>query len=70
MPASAGSPSLALSEADRRLLQLVAQGLLNKEIATALGMAEKTVRNQLTRVFARLGVATRTEAALWFERQR
>jgi DNA-binding NarL/FixJ family response regulator len=52
------------------LLELVASGLLNKEIAAALGLAEKTVRNQLTRVFEKLGVATRTEAALWFEKRR
>ena len=67
---TAADPSSALDEADRKLLELSAQGLLNKEIAAALGMAEKTVRNRLTRVYARLGVTTRTEAALWFERQR
>ena len=60
----------ALSGTERRLVELVAQGLLNKEIAATMGLAEKTVRNQLTRVFAKLGVATRTEAALWSERQR
>ncbi len=64
------APMPALSGAERRLVELVAQGLLNKEIAAATGLAEKTVRNQLTRVFAKLGVTTRTEAALWSERQR
>ena len=59
-----------LTENERRLLELVTSGLLNKEIAATLGLAEKTVRNQLTRVFEKLGVATRTEAALWFERSR
>ena len=33
-------------------------------------VAEKKVRNRLTRVYARLGVTTRMEAALWFERHR
>ena len=59
-----------LNENEWRLLEVVSSGLLNKEVAAKLGLAEKTVRNQLTRVFDKLGVATRTETALWFERKR
>lgn len=65
-----GKPAGVLSETDYRLLELVTQGRLNKEIATTLGVAEKTVRNQMTRVFEKLGVTTRTEAALWFARRK
>lgn len=63
-----GKTPMNLTQSEGRLLELVAQGLLNKEIATTLGVAEKTVRNQLTRVFDKLGVTTRTEAAAWFVR--
>lgn len=62
------STEARLTEGELKLLDRVAQGLLNKEIAEALGVAEKTVRNQLTRVFEKLGVSTRTEAALWYQR--
>ena len=64
------SEAARLTEGELKLLHGVAQGLLNKEIAEALGVAEKTVRNQLTRVFEKLGVTTRTEAALWYEQHR
>ena len=43
---------------------------MNKEIAAEMGLAEKTIRNQLTRLFAKLGVGSRTEAALLYERLR
>ena len=36
----------------------------NKQIARDLGVTDKTVRNQLTRIFAKLGVSTRQEAIL------
>ena len=52
------------SASDTRLLGLLAQGLTNKEIASELGLAEKTVRNRLSIMYKRLGVGNRTEAAL------
>lgn len=60
----------SLSDSELRLLEHVTQGRLNKEIAATMGVAEKTVRNQLTVVYEKLGVTTRTEAALWFEQRR
>lgn len=53
-----------LSERDRRLLAMLAEGLTNKEIAERSYVAEKTVRNHLTGLFAKLGVRTRTQAAV------
>ena len=50
------------------MLVLVAQGLPNKSIARRLGITEKTVKAHLTSVFATLGVADRTSAALWAQR--
>jgi hypothetical protein len=43
---------------------LVAQGKSNKEIAAVLGLSVKTVASHLSRLFARLGVTNRTQAAM------
>jgi DNA-binding NarL/FixJ family response regulator len=50
-------------------LVLLAEGLPNKVIAQRLGIAEKTVKAHVTRVFRALGVTDRTQAALWVERR-
>jgi DNA-binding NarL/FixJ family response regulator len=65
---SATAPSGALTEREREVLQLVASGLANKQIARRLGISEKTVKGHLTQVFQTLGVTDRTQAALWAER--
>jgi DNA-binding NarL/FixJ family response regulator len=57
-----------LSEREKEVLVLVAEGLANKQIARALGIAERTVKAHLTNIFATLGVADRTSAALWAHR--
>jgi DNA-binding NarL/FixJ family response regulator len=54
-----------LTPVELRLLQLVASGLSNKEIATRLCFAESTVKNRLSVVFQKLGVADRTQAAIY-----
>jgi DNA-binding NarL/FixJ family response regulator len=54
-----------LSPREREVLLLVAQGLATKQIARRLGIAERTVKAHLTRVFQVIGVADRTGAALW-----
>ena len=61
-------PSSTLTDREREVLILLAQGLANKQIARRLGIAEKTVKAHLTNVFQRIGVADRTQAALWAER--
>ena len=52
----------------RRVLAEVAQGKTDKEVAVALGLSTKTARNYLDRIFTKLNVHTRTEAALIFAR--
>lgn len=59
-----------LSDKERRILEGIIQGQLNKEIASMLGLSEKTVRNQLTTIYEKLEVKTRAEAAIWYERLR
>lgn len=54
-----------LSGREREVLALVVAGLANKQIARKLGIAERTVKAHLTAVFQHLGVADRTQAALW-----
>ena len=57
-----------LTAREREVLGLVVSGLANKQIARRLGISEKTVKGHLTNLFQRIGVADRTQAALWAER--
>jgi two-component system, NarL family, response regulator DevR len=57
-------PLAGLTEQQLRILGLLAQGLTNREIGTRLYLAEKTVKNHVTRILAKLGVQRRTQAAL------
>jgi len=59
-PAPAGAGALTAAEA--AVLELVARGLDNHAIALRLGKSEKTVRNQVSTIFDKLGVRTRAEA--------
>jgi DNA-binding NarL/FixJ family response regulator len=56
--------AVAMSRQQWKILELLANGLPNKEIARKLGIASSTVKNQLTTVFERLGVSNRTQAAV------
>jgi pimeloyl-ACP methyl ester carboxylesterase/DNA-binding CsgD family transcriptional regulator len=63
--AGAEDPLLAtLSVRERQILAAVVAGQSNAEIGAALFVSEKTVRNSLTRIFEKLGVRTRTQAAV------
>jgi DNA-binding NarL/FixJ family response regulator len=57
-----------LTAREREVLGLVVDGLANKQIARRMGISEKTVKGHLTNLFQRIGVADRTQAALWAER--
>ena len=57
-------PSTALSVREREILDLLTQGLTNKEIGARLSLSPFTVKNHLARVFEKLHVRGRTEAAL------
>jgi two-component system, NarL family, nitrate/nitrite response regulator NarL len=54
--------SESLNEHERRLLEWLASGRTNAQIGRCAGRSEKTIRNQLTTVYAKLGVANRAEA--------
>lgn len=58
-------PTANLTPREREVLELVAEGLANKNIARRLGISERTVKSHLTSVFQAIGVVDRTQAALW-----
>jgi pimeloyl-ACP methyl ester carboxylesterase/DNA-binding CsgD family transcriptional regulator len=55
-------PLAELTPRERAVLDGIAEGLDNTEIATRLGLSEKTVRNHITRIFDKIGVAHRYQA--------
>ena len=58
-------PELAeLTPQERKILELVAQGLTNRQIGEQLFLAEKTVKNYVSHVLAKLGLERRTQAAV------
>ena len=59
-----------LTGREEQVLLMVAEGLAYKMIARRLGITERTVKAHLTSVYQRIGVADRTQAALWVERNR
>jgi DNA-binding NarL/FixJ family response regulator len=66
--ASTGSAGARLSAQERRVLALVAEGKTNKEIGAALKLSDKTVKNYLRRIFEKLHVTRRAQAAARFVR--
>ena len=59
----------ALTERERKVLELVGEGLSNREIAERLFLAEKTVKNYVTSVLAKLGMQRRAQAIAWIARR-
>jgi DNA-binding NarL/FixJ family response regulator len=57
-----------LSQREQDVLALAARGYANKEIARSLWITERTVKGHFTRIFRKLGVTDRTQAALWAQR--
>jgi DNA-binding NarL/FixJ family response regulator len=55
---------------ERRILALVVEGKTNKEIAKALGLSDKTIKNYLSNAFQKLNVRRRSQAAALFEREK
>lgn len=62
MARSGGKPDKELSRREREVLQLLAYGKSNKEIAKALGIGAQTVKTHVSHIFAKLGAADRTGA--------
>lgn len=61
------APSLLepLTQREEEILRLLARGRSNKEIAEQLFLSEGTVKNYISRIYAKLGARDRTQAALW-----
>jgi len=60
--------TIDLTPDDLVLLRLLAEGQTNRQIGAALGVSSKAIEKRLTKLFARLGINTRTEAAAWAAR--
>jgi DNA-binding NarL/FixJ family response regulator len=58
------------SERERWVIELVAQGLKNSEVAAAIGTTEHVVKNYLRNIYDKLGLWNRVELALWYEARR
>jgi DNA-binding NarL/FixJ family response regulator len=54
----------ALTEQERKILALIAEGLTNRQIGERLFLAEKTVKNYVSSILAKLGLERRTQAAV------
>jgi DNA-binding NarL/FixJ family response regulator len=55
------------NEREQRVIELVAQGLKNKEVADQIGTTEHVVKNYLRVIYDKLGLWNRVELALWYE---
>jgi DNA-binding NarL/FixJ family response regulator len=63
-----GAPGSAISELTSReadILRLIATGFSNKEISAKLKLSEKTIKNYVSRIFSKLNVTARTQAAVY-----
>ncbi len=74
-PGTATSASLSagvetLSEREREVLQLVAHGHTNSQVAQQLHISQNTVKHHLKNIYKHLSVTNRTEASRWFHQQR
>jgi DNA-binding NarL/FixJ family response regulator len=57
-----------LTAHEQRVLELIGEGLTNRQIATRLSLAEKTVKNYVSSLLAKLGLESRTQAAIFLTR--
>jgi DNA-binding NarL/FixJ family response regulator len=61
-------PLAGLTEQERRILELIGEGLTNRQIGEQMYLAEKTVKNYVSSLFAKLGMERRTQAAAYAAR--
>jgi DNA-binding NarL/FixJ family response regulator len=66
--ATAPDPLAGLTEQERRILALIGEGLTNRQIGDRLFLAEKTVKNSVSALFAKLGMQRRAQAAAYAAR--
>ena len=57
-----------LTDQERRILELIGEGLTNRQIGERMFLAEKTVKNYVSNMFSKLGMSRRTEAAAYAAR--
>jgi DNA-binding NarL/FixJ family response regulator len=60
----AADPLDVLTDQERRILELIGEGLTNRQIGERIHLAEKTVKNHVSSVLAKLGLQRRTQAAV------
>lgn len=70
MPANGRYGTRIPSEREHRVIQLVSEGLKNREVAEAIGTTEHVVKNYLRVIYDKLGLWNRVELALWYESRR
>src|SRR3954470_4085788 len=64
-----GSSADALTRRERDVVTLIAQGGTNRQIATRLGVTERTARTHVSNILGKLGLASRTQLAMWAVRE-
>ena len=62
---SSRGPAVELSSRERQVLDLIAEGMTNRQIGEVLDLAEKTVKNYVSGLLAKLGMERRTQAAVY-----
>jgi two-component system, NarL family, response regulator DevR len=67
-PTHADDPLASLTPQERRILDLIAEGKTNRQIGEAMFLAEKTVKNYVSHLLAKLGMGRRSEAAAYAAR--
>ena len=60
--------SASLTKQERRILALIAEGFTNRQIGQEMHLAEKTVKNYVSNLLAKLGMERRTQAAVFAAR--
>jgi DNA-binding NarL/FixJ family response regulator len=66
--AAASDPLAALTGQERKILELIGEGLTNRQIGERMYLAEKTIKNYVSAVFAKLGMERRSQAAAYAAR--
>ncbi len=66
--ATRADPLAGLTAQERKILELIGEGLTNRQIGERMYLAEKTVKNYVSALFAKLGVERRTQAAVYASR--
>jgi DNA-binding NarL/FixJ family response regulator len=64
-PAGRQDPLAGLTEQERKILHLIGEGLTNRQIGERLFLAEKTVKNYVSSLLAKLGMQRRVQAAVY-----